>query len=138
VHRHRNHVCESIVVAVGTVDGKKLSRSHFGDSPYFAVYRVSRDGWKLLELRPNKASQVEEEKHGDPRKFRAVARQLDGIDVAAAWAMGPNYVRMRDESPIVPYVFRGEARRSLLVEDGLRELVENFDELCRAVERKRG
>jgi len=130
-------VCESIKVAIGTVDGERLTRGHFGDSPLFAIYLVTPKGWELLELRRNTAASMEERGHGDPRKFRAVASLLGDVDVLAAWAMGPNYVRMRDESRLVPYILRGPARRSMLVEDALREIKDSFEELCRRVLEKR-
>ncbi len=130
-------MCESIKVAIGTVDGKKLTRDHFGESPFFAIYRLTRDGWEFLELRRNKAAELEERSHGDPAKFRAVAGILRDVDVAAAWAMGPNYVRMRDEGRLVPYILRGKARKSMLVEDALRELTERFSNLCHMVREKR-
>jgi len=130
-------VCESIKVAIGTVDGRRLTRGHFGDSPLFAIYRLTPEGWELLELRRNTAADLEERRHGDPAKFKAVASLLGDVDVAAAWAMGPNYVRMRDEGRLVPYIVRGRARRSMLVEDALMELAERFSDLCRMVLEKR-
>ena len=131
-------MCESIVVAVGGENPEKLARSHFGDSEVFLIYRVNSDGRiKKLEERINKAKEVEEERHGDPRKFRAVVNLLADVDVLVAWAMGPNYVMMRDKSDKVPYILRGKARKSLRVNDALEEVVEHYDEICRELIAKR-
>ena len=122
---------------MGTSRRGVLSKTHFGDSRYFEVYEVTREGWRLLEVRENRATGLEEAGHGDPRKFAAVVGQLGDVDVAVAWAMGPNYLRVRDASGLVPYIVRGPARKSLRVEDALGEVVERFGELCARVEEKK-
>ena len=129
--------CEKLRVAVGTSRRGVLSKTHFGDSRYFEIYEVTRKGWRLLEVRENRAADLEEAGHGDPRKFAAVVGQLGDVDVAVAWVMGPNYLRVRDASGLVPYIVRGPGRKSLRVEDALGEVVERFGELCARVEEKK-
>ncbi len=131
-------LCESLVIAIGTVDGKRLTKEHFGDSNIYAIYRVYRDGKiERIEDRHNTAKDVEERQHGDPKKFRAVLEILKDVDVLVAWAMGPNYVRIRDKSDKVPYILKGEARKTMSVDDAVKEVVERFDEIYEMVKRKK-
>ncbi len=48
--------CEKLRVAVGTSRSGVLSKTHFGDSRYFEIYEVTRKGWRLLEVRENRAA----------------------------------------------------------------------------------
>lgn len=114
---------ERIKVAAGTDDGTDLTREHFGDAKLYYIYEVSRDGdYELLEIRENTTLSLEEEdeEHGDPQKFRAVVELLKDVDVFLARAMGPNFLRVRDESPHVPFIVRGQDKT---VEGGIRELL---------------
>lgn len=114
---------EKIKVAAGTDDGVNLTREHFGDAQQYHIYEVSRDGnYKLVEIRENTTLPLEEEDelHGDPRKFRAVEQLLRDVDIFLARAMGPNFLRVRDESPYIPFIVRGKDKT---VEGGLKELL---------------
>ena len=85
-------------IAVGMEDEKNLTDGHFGDSKFFLIYEI-RDGKPVLvEKRENRAADMEEEEHGDVRKFRAVIEQLQDVDVLVAFRMGLNFVRIRDNT----------------------------------------
>ncbi|WP_297491333.1 NifB/NifX family molybdenum-iron cluster-binding protein [Thermococcus sp.] len=119
-------------VAFGMEDEGHLIDAHYGDSEFFAVYEVCEDGRiKLLEKRPNKAKDFEEE-HGDPRKFKAVVSQLLDVDVLAAFRMGPNFLRIRDRTNKVAFFTR---TRDLKL--ALQRVVENFSSLWEQVRDKR-
>jgi len=114
-------------------DDEKLIDAHYGDSNFFAIYDVCEDGsYRLLEKRINKAKEVEEEEHGDPKKFRAIVELLKDVDVLAAFRMGPNFLRIRDQSDKVAFFTR---TRDLKV--ALQRVIENFDELWRQVQEKK-
>ncbi|MFA4647096.1 NifB/NifX family molybdenum-iron cluster-binding protein [Pyrococcus kukulkanii] len=120
-------------VAFGMEDDEKLIDAHYGDSNFFAIYDVCEDGrYRLLEKRINKAKEVEEEEHGDPKKFRAIVELLKDVDVLAAFRMGPNFLRIRDQSDKVAFFTR---TRDLKV--ALQRVIENFDELWRQVQEKK-
>ncbi len=85
-------------VAFGMEDDSHLIDGHYGDSKFFLIYEISGKEAKLLEKRPNRAAEMEEETHGDVRKFRTVISQLGDVDVLAAFRMGPNFVRIRDNT----------------------------------------
>ena len=120
-------------VAFGMEDDEKLIDAHYGDSNFFAIYDVCEDGsYRLLEKRINKAKEVEEEEHGDPKKFRAIVELLEDVDVLAAFRMGPNFLRIRDQSDKVAFFTR---TRDLKV--ALQRVIENFDELWRQVQEKK-
>ena len=131
-------MCENLLVAFGTIDGKTFTKEHFGDSEIFVIYKIYRDGrTENIEERPNTARHLEEREHGDPRKFMAIIDLLRDVDVLVAWAMGPNYLRIRDISDKVPYILKGEARKTLQIKDALREIVEKYDDICEMIVKKK-
>lgn len=124
-------------VAIGTDDGKTLPKHHYGDSKYFAIYDFTKDGYKFIELRVNKAAKFDEETHGDPRKFKAIIQQLPDVDVLVAWAMGPNYLRIRDNSYKIPYILKGKARKTREIKDALEEIETNFEKITISIFEKK-
>ncbi|USS41721.1 NifB/NifX family molybdenum-iron cluster-binding protein [Thermococcus aggregans] len=122
-------------VAFGMEDDETLVDAHYGDSEFFAIYEVCEDGSvRLIEKRPNKAKDLEEEhdeSHGDPRKFKAVVGQLLDVDVLAAFRMGPNFLKIRDKTNKVAFFTR---TRDLKL--ALQRIVENFDDLYSQVQAK--
>ncbi len=122
-------------VAFGMENEEKLTDTHYGDSEFFLIYEILEDGTaKLLEKRPNRAKEMEEHEseHGDPRKFRAVIEQLKDVDVLAAFRMGPNFLRIRDQSNKVAFF---TSTRDLNL--ALQRVIESFEELWRQVEEKK-
>ncbi len=115
-------------VAFGMEDDKTLMDAHYGDSKFFAIYEVCESGFRLIEKRPNKALEVEEETHGDPRKLEAVMNQLKDVDVLAAFRMGPNFLRIKEKK--LKAVFFTRTRDLDLA---LKRLMENFDEVWKEV-----
>ncbi len=85
-------------VAFGMEDDKNLTDGHYGDSNYFLIYEFDGEKFRLLEKRENKAASVDEEAHGDVKKFKAVISQLEDVDVLAAFRMGPNFLRIRENT----------------------------------------
>ncbi len=122
-----------IRVAVGVDDDEAiLSEEHFGDAKYYLIYEVEEDGsYRLVEKRLNKARDMEEKEHGDPRKFKAVSELLKDVDVFLAGRMGPNFLRVR-ESKHYPMVV---GRKT--VEEALSILVSRLDELLEEVRRRK-
>lgn len=133
-HKHTNMPLSSpiimLIVAMGTDDKKSLPDKHFGDSRYFAIYRVDRNGWELLEYRENRSP--EEKMHGDPEKARSIIQHLKGCDVLLGHAMGPNFVRIRDESPFVPVISEKKD-----IEEALSLLRDKLDFISSVIEAKK-
>ncbi len=119
-------------VAIGTHDKTNMHDEHVGDSTYFAIYEVGPDGWDFVEYREN--TSPEERMHGDPNKAKAIMEVVKGTDVLVGRAMGPNFIRIRDSSPYLPVIVRGEYRS---IEDALGAIVENYDMIKDALDRKR-
>ena len=122
-------------VTFGMENDTTLIDSHYGDSNFFAIYEIYKDGdITLIEKRYNKAKGFKEDddRHGDPRKFKAVISQLLDIDVLAAFRMGPNFLRIRDKTNKVPFFTK---TRDLNL--SLHRIVENFDELWNQVQTKK-
>ncbi len=82
-------------VAFGMEDDKNLTDGHYGDSKYFLIYEFDGEKFRLVEKRENKAASMNEEAHGDIKKFKAVISQLEDVDVLAAFRMGPNFLRIK-------------------------------------------
>jgi len=120
-------------VAFGMEGDEKLTDGHYGDSEFFSIYEVCEDGSvRLIEKRPNKAKDFEERTHGDPGKFKAVVSQLLDVDVLAAFRMGPNFLRIRDETDKVVF-FTGTRDLKL----ALQRVIDGFDDLYSQVRAKR-
>jgi len=85
-------------VAVGMEDENELESGHYGDSKFFLIYEFDNGKLRYIERRNNKAVMMEENEHGDINKFRAVIAQLQDIDVLIAYRMGPNFVRIKENT----------------------------------------
>ncbi len=120
-----------LIVAMGTDDKKTLTEEHFGDARYFAIYRIDENGWQLVEYKQNRSP--EEKMHGDPKKAGSIMQQMKGCDILLGHAMGPNFVRMRDESPFLPIISR---KRDM--EEALSLLRDNLDFVTSVIEAKKG
>ncbi len=119
------------VAAIGTHDRKSMHSDHVGDSKYFAVYEVGSDGYRLLEYREN--TSPEERMHGDPNKAMSIMKIVKGCDVLVGRAMGPNFVRIRDNSPYLPVIVRNRET----VEEAVETLAENYERLNNLVTAKK-
>ena len=86
----------ALKMAFGTDDGVSMkSDDHCGQSKYYYVFEVSKNGYSLIEKRENiKYDEDETIKHGDPGKAKAVSSVLDGIDVIVCNIFGPNITRI--------------------------------------------
>ncbi len=114
-------------VAVATDDGVNLTRSHFGDAKFYHIYELEPGKEpRLVEVRENRTRDLEEQGHGDPRKFRAVIQLLSDVDVFIAWVMGPNFVRVRDQSDKIPFLIRGPDKT---IAGALREFLRKHPEM---------
>ena len=112
-----------------------LVNSHYGDSNFFAIYEICKEGdIPLIEKRYNKAKGFKEDdnRHGDLRKFKAVISQLLDIDILAPFRMEPNFLRIRDKTNKVPFFTK---TRDLNL--SLHRIVEHFDELWNQVQTKK-
>ncbi len=85
-------------VAFGMEDEKKLTDGHYGDSKFFLIYEIEDGKIRFVERRENKAADIEEAEHGDVNKFKAVISQLGDVDILAAYRMGPNFVRIKNNT----------------------------------------
>lgn len=111
-------------VAFGMEDDEHLTAGHYGDSRFFLIYDIENGEARFVEKRPNRAADMAEEEHGDVRKFRAVISQLEDVDVLAAFRMGPNFVRIRDNTNKKVFFTR---TRDL--KEALKRLMEEIDKL---------
>ncbi|MCD6299257.1 MAG: methyltransferase domain-containing protein [Thermoplasmata archaeon] len=88
----------TLAVAFGTDDGERLNDSHFGSAKFFHIYRFHDGNAELVEMRENiKIEEDESLRGGDPKKARATANALAGIDVLVGRRFGPNITRMMDK-----------------------------------------
>ena len=86
-------------VAFGMENEKELFDGHYGDSKFFAIYEITPSGKvEFIEKRENLAKDVEEMEHGDINKFRAVMAHLKDVNLLAAYRMGPNFLRIKDNT----------------------------------------
>ena len=105
------------VVACGTSDGDSLFEDHFGESPFFHIYRVNPKSISFIEKVENFSRHKEESAHGDPRKAKTVGSLLKSksVNVLLAHQMGPNVVRIsKDFVPIISRTDDIEKTLSLL------------------------
>ncbi|MGQ4894102.1 MAG: NifB/NifX family molybdenum-iron cluster-binding protein [Candidatus Njordarchaeia archaeon] len=122
-----------IKVAFGLDEGGNLANKHYGDSDKFAIYEFSEDGtYRFIENRENKARDLEEHQHGDPRKFQAVISQLNDVDVIAGYWFGPNFVRIKKNSDKLPILTK---TRSL--KEAITKISKNFENIWQDLSEKR-
>ena len=86
-------------VAFGMENDHELFDGHYGDSNFFAIYEITPSGEvKIIEKRENFARDMDENEHGDVNKFRAVMAYLQDVDLLAAYRMGPNFLRIKENT----------------------------------------
>ncbi len=122
-------------MAFGLEDELTLTGEHFGDARFFRVYDIYEDGRvEFVEDRENRTPEEEEheEHHGDPRKFQAVIETLRDCDILAGFRMGPNFLRIRDNSDKVPYITGKQKLR-----EAVAKILLDFDKLWEQVREKR-
>ncbi|OPX30808.1 MAG: hypothetical protein B1H08_00675 [Candidatus Omnitrophica bacterium 4484_171] len=89
---------EYLLAAFATDDGKNLADDHFGMAKYFYVYRFLEGREELVDKRKNARYAGDESMpHGDPKKARATASAIEGVDVIAARRFGPNIKRLENK-----------------------------------------
>lgn len=83
-------------IAIGTDDGENVKKDdHFGQSQYFAIYKLAERSCDFVERRKNVLFKGDESmKHGDPEKAKATAAVLQGVDVIVGGRFGPNLPRL--------------------------------------------
>lgn len=73
-------------IAIGTSDGIKLQKGHFGMSQFFMIYEIDEDGNKIfLEKMINPFSDPKKHKHADTEDIMGL---LPHIDVFIGKRMG--------------------------------------------------
>jgi len=96
-----------IRIAIGITNEKIDIKKHAGDNPMFYIYEFCENGaFKLLEKIENTAP--EEKKHADERKMKGVMALLGDIDIIVGGLMSPNFLNIRDKTPIQPIVSKIE------------------------------
>lgn len=121
-----------LILAVGTDDGKHLSRGHLGDSSRFQIYSLYEDGsWELLKEIKNEALE-EEEKHGGEGKMKKILSILGPVDLLVSKKSSPNFKRIAATTSIQPVRAVCET-----VEEALQLLSSRFDRLREMVEKRR-
>ena len=120
-----------ITLAIGVTSGKIDVKKHAGDNPMFYIYEFCEDGkYKLLKEVENTAP--EEKKHADEKKMKGVMSLLGDIDIIVGGLMSPNFLNIRDKTPIQPIVSKISD-----IEEFFQELKSNFDYIYDLVEKRR-
>ncbi len=124
---------DCVKIAIGVTDEKIDIKKHAGDNPMFYIYEFCKDGvYKLLKKVENTAP--EEKKHADEKKMKGVMSLLGDIDIIVGGLMSPNFLNIRDKTPIQPIVSKIED-----IDEFFEVLKENFDHIYDLVEeRKKG
>ena len=122
-------------VMMATDDGENVFLGHPGDARYFRIYEVDEEGnSRLLKELENVARDMEEgESHGSVGKMKRVLEILGDVDVILSTRNSPNLIRMAKETDIQPMV----SPKVKTLEDGLRKVVENFEDLKYMVEKRK-
>ena len=108
-------------IAVPTADFKTVWKGHFGDSPFFLIFRLDGPCLRFVEARKNESSK-EDHEHGSEEKFRAVMSLLEDVDAIAAWDVGPNVAKVKLRAKKQVYIVRGEERLEKWLRDLERKL----------------
>ncbi len=113
---------KKVIVAFGSDDGVRMKTDdHCGQSKYYCIYEIDKDGFNFIEKRENKKySEDETRKDGDPGKAATVSSVLKGVDVLVCNIFGPNIKRM-----LIKFVC--VVSRKETVEEAAELIVNNFD-----------
>lgn len=97
---------ENLIVAIATLDGSQVPRSHFGQAQQYEIYRLSRDGATKLQSVANPharktlddASHQQHNARGEEGRGAGIGRLLGGhgVQVMVSRAFGQNIMRMRE------------------------------------------
>ena len=117
---------ERIRVCIGTNDGEKTADCHLGDSRYFYVYEITKEGYSFIEKRENN---VVEEGHAKESKMKDVLGLLNDVHVLVSGKMSPNFKRMAAETAYQPVIVKVEQ-----LDGAVKELVSNFEKISSVVE----
>jgi len=80
-------------VAVSTMDGKEITKDHFGEGKFFLIYEID-DEPILLEKRENTSPN---EEHGSNEKAKGISSILSDIQIFIGYQFGPNIMRIKDK-----------------------------------------
>lgn len=108
------------IVACGTTDGGNLFEDHFGDAPYFYLYKINVQGFEFIEEVENiSRADSEDEETGEELRAKNVSSLLKtkSANVLLARQMGPNLAKIsRDFVPIISRLLDIEAALSSVKE----------------------
>jgi len=124
----------SLKIAFGTDDGENLSNGHFGSAKFYHIYQISNKKSKFVEEMENlKIEEDETIGGGDPKKAKATASILKGIDVLVGRRFGPNITRMLKKFACVVVKTDSIENAVRIVENNIDKIAE---ELNKGEERK--
>lgn len=111
-----------LTVALATNDGQNFINKHFGEANKYQIYEFNNDNYKYIKSIQNNS--ITEEKHADPKKAKSIVQILkkEGVQVICNLAFGANIKRVKKK--FVPVI----TSKSEL-EQGLKELLENYDQI---------
>ncbi len=123
-----------LFVMVPSDDGKEIYLGHPGDSSNFYIYLLKEDGgFENEKVIKNEAKDMEEKEHGSKSKMQKVLQLLGRIDVILSRRNSPNLIRIAKNTEIQPVI----VRKVQMIEEGLKKLLEHFDEVYEKVEKRR-
>lgn len=114
----------NLKVALATNDGKNFIKSHFGEANQYYIYEINNEDYQYLKSAANNSTA--EEKHADPKKAKSIIQILEkeGVQVVCNLAFGANIKRVKKR--LVPVI---TSKNTL--ESGLKELVDNYNQLLK-------
>ncbi|MCD6450445.1 MAG: hypothetical protein J7L34_08075 [Thermotogaceae bacterium] len=126
---------KELVVMVPSDDGKEIHPGHPGDSSTFYIYLLKEDKtFESIKIIKNEAEDMEEEgEHGSKAKMKKVLKLLGKVDVILSRRNSPNMINIAKNTEIQPIVVRNVRT----IEEGLKKLLERFDEVYKRVEKRR-
>ncbi|MCB1736951.1 MAG: hypothetical protein KDI42_02400 [Gammaproteobacteria bacterium] len=97
-----NHTEQTLMIAIASMDGNDMPKTHFGEAPRFELYRVSVDAaaWQQTVVNPGADAHQPDHGghgHGDTGKGAGIGHLLGshGVEVMVSRAFGANIQRMR-------------------------------------------
>lgn len=117
---------EKIRVVFGSDDGIKIKKSHLGDSPYFFIYDILKDGkYRFVEKRENIVRDMD---HAGDSKLSRISEILKDADLMVSIRNSPNFKKMASEAKFQPVLVKVSD-----IKDAILLIIGEFDKISSAV-----
>ena len=122
---------DRIRITIGSKDGESIFNGHFGESKYFFIFDLTRNGeLEFVEKRENLSKEEEKGKHGLEKKRKEVLSIIKDVNVIIGRRKSPNFIKISEDTEYQPILVDS-------FEEIKKKIKENADSIFSMVERRK-